>query len=169
MLHLAINYGQSFLSSVVGPLRIIVEREGIAEITLPGCLSHLNLDAVSEDDSELRVLLEQAVMQIEEYLIGKRTKFTLPLALSGTTFQLAVWREIQNIPYGMTKTYGEIGRALGDEAKARAVGNAAGANPIPFFVPCHRVVGKSGNIGGFSGGVPLKMLLLAMEKKMVNS
>jgi len=168
MLPLAINYGQCFLSSVVGPLCIIVEREGIAEITLPGCLPHLNFDSLSSDDSVLRVLLQQTAMQIEEYLIGKRTKFNLPLALRGTSFQLAVWREIENIPYGMTKTYGEIGRALGDGAKARAVGNAAGANPIPFFIPCHRVVGTSGHIGGFSGGVYLKKRLLALEKKMVN-
>ena len=165
MLHPANNYRQLSIFSVIGPLRIVAEREGIAEITLPDCLPHLNSVQLSDDDSEIRGLLQQAAMQIEEYLIGKREKFNLPLALNGTSFQSAVWREIQNIPYAMTKTYGEIGQALGNGAKARAVGNAAGANLVPFLVPCHRVVGASGNLGGFSGGLSLKIFLLDMEKR----
>ncbi|MDD4615566.1 MAG: methylated-DNA--[protein]-cysteine S-methyltransferase [Alphaproteobacteria bacterium] len=90
-----------------------------------------------------------------------------PRYLVGTEFQQAVWREIAAIPKGQTRTYGEIAKRLGNPKAVRAVGSACGANPVPYFVPCHRVVGLTG-LGGFSGGVNIKKLLLNSESKALN-
>jgi O-6-methylguanine DNA methyltransferase len=103
------------------------------------------------------------VVQLSEYLSGGRREFSLPLDLRGTAFQLAVWRELLKIPYGKTSFYGEIAARIGRPNAARAVGAAIGANPVPVIVPCHRVIGKNGDLVGFGGGIDLKRRLLALE------
>jgi O-6-methylguanine DNA methyltransferase len=105
-----------------------------------------------------------AVQQILEYLGGKRSAFELPLDLRGTPFQLRVWEALLAIPYGETRSYGDVARALGLPLRAaRAVGTANGANPCAIVVPCHRVVAAGGKLGGYGGGLPLKRRLLALE------
>jgi O-6-methylguanine DNA methyltransferase len=105
-----------------------------------------------------------AVQQILEYLEGKRSVFELPLDLRGTEFQLRVWDALLAIPYGETRSYGDVARALGLPLRAaRAVGSANGANPCAIVVPCHRVVAAGGKLGGYGGGLPLKRRLLALE------
>ena len=104
-----------------------------------------------------------AVAEILEYLEGKRTDFDLELDLRATPFQLAVYEQLQSIPYGETRSYAEIARAMDRPKAVRAVGAANGANPIPLIVPCHRVIGADGSLTGFGGGVDLKAQLLAME------
>lgn len=108
-------------------------------------------------------LLLQARDQILEYFDGARTEFDLPLAPAGSDFQRRVWQAMMAIPYGETRTYGELAKAL--SSAPRAVGRACGANPIPLIVPCHRVTAASGNIGGYSGtgGIATKQFLLAHE------
>ena len=101
--------------------------------------------------------------QLEEYFAGRRRRFSLPLAAVGTAFQQAVWTELQRIPPGKTRTYGEIARALGRASAARAVGRANATNPICVIVPCHRVIGADGSLTGFAFGEPLKRQLLALE------
>jgi methylated-DNA-[protein]-cysteine S-methyltransferase len=102
--------------------------------------------------------------QLEEYFAGDRKEFTVPLAPSGTPFQLAVWTELTKIPYGSTISYGDIARALGKRLVAsRAVGLANGANPISVIVPCHRVIGSDGSLTGYGGGLERKDLLLRLE------
>jgi methylated-DNA-[protein]-cysteine S-methyltransferase len=102
--------------------------------------------------------------QLEAYFAGELKEFTLPLAPSGTPFQLAVWTELTKIPYGSTVSYGDIARALGKRLVAsRAVGLANGANPISVIVPCHRVIGSDGSLTGYGGGLERKELLLRME------
>ena len=103
-------------------------------------------------------------MQLLEYFEGKRTAFDLPLDLRGTPFQLEVWRALLAIPYGETRSYAEIARAVGRPAAVRAVGAANGANPIAIVVPCHRVIAADGSLGGYGGGLELKARLLAMER-----
>jgi O-6-methylguanine DNA methyltransferase len=105
-----------------------------------------------------------AAAQIGEYLGGKRRRFELPVDLRGTSFQRAVWEELLRIPFGETRTYAEIARAVGRPAAVRAVGAANGANPIALVVPCHRVVATGGKLGGYGGGLPLKKRLLALER-----
>jgi methylated-DNA-[protein]-cysteine S-methyltransferase len=108
-------------------------------------------------------LLEEAVRQLEAYFAGQRTRFELPLHAEGSPFRRRVWQALQSIPYGETRRYGELAEALG--TAARAVGGACGANPIAIIVPCHRVVGGHGWLGGFSGGqgCATKRLLLELE------
>jgi len=106
-----------------------------------------------------------AVQQILEYLDGKRSAFELELDLRGTDFQRRVWAQLLEIPFGETRTYGDVARRLGLPLRAaRAVGTANGSNPCAIVVPCHRVVAAGGKLGGFGGGLPLKRRLLALER-----
>lgn len=98
-----------------------------------------------------------------EYFSGKRTSFSIPIAITGTPFQRKVIRAMQAIPFGETRTYAEIARAIGKPTAVRAVGSACGANPIPIVIPCHRVVG-SHDIGGYSGGIRKKLWLIKHEE-----
>jgi len=109
-------------------------------------------------------VIKKAAAQIEEYLSGKRKRFTLPLVMHGTEFQLAVWRALQDIPYGETRSYKEIAAAIGRPKAVRAVGMANNCNPISIIVPCHRVIGHDGSLVGYGGGLPLKQRLLNLEK-----
>jgi methylated-DNA-[protein]-cysteine S-methyltransferase len=101
--------------------------------------------------------------QLQEYFDGQRREFDLTLAPRGTAFELSVWDELRRIPFGETRSYAEIARALGNPAATRAVGRANGANPIPIVVPCHRVIGSNGSLTGFGGGLDNKARLLELE------
>lgn len=102
--------------------------------------------------------------QLAEYFAGKRRRFELELAPSGTVFQRRVWKALTEIPYGQVVSYGEIARRIGLPGAARAVGQANGANPIPIVIPCHRVIAADGTIGGFSSGLDIKRRLLGIEQ-----
>ncbi len=108
-------------------------------------------------------LTNRASSQVLEYLAGKRRSFDLPLAAKGTEFQHAVWNEMLNIPYGETRTYGQVAAALGKPKALQAVGQACGRNPIPIIVPCHRVVAAGGKLGGYAYGPGIKQFLLDIE------
>jgi len=105
-----------------------------------------------------------AARELKEYLQGRRKQFDLPLDLRGTPFQLKVWAQLRAIPYGETASYGEIAKAAGTPKGARAVGMANHANPVLLMVPCHRVIGKNGDLVGFGCGLELKEKLLNLEK-----
>lgn len=113
-------------------------------------------------------LLREAVRQIGEYFAGTRRTFTLPLEPAGTPFQLAVWEALRRIPYGQTRTYGEIARQVGRPSACRAVGMANNRNPIVIAIPCHRVVGADGRLVGFAGGLEVKSQLLQLERSGEN-
>lgn len=103
--------------------------------------------------------------QLEEYFAGERRAFDLPLAPKGTAFQQKVWRALTEIPYGETRTYGEIAAAIGNPKAARAVGMANNKNPIGILIPCHRVIGADGKLVGYAGGMEKKAFLLELETK----
>lgn len=107
--------------------------------------------------------LRQAALQLEEYFHGKRKTFSLDLAPEGTDFMKKVWKELSNIPYGQTVCYKDIAIAIGNEKACRVVGMANNRNPIPIFIPCHRVIGKNGALVGYSSGVDIKVKLLELE------
>lgn len=107
--------------------------------------------------------LKDVSHQLLEYFEGKRKSFDLPLQLNGTEFQVSVLKALQNIPYGETVSYGEIAKRIGRPKAMRAVGAANGRNPIPIVVPCHRVIGSSGDLTGFGGGLDTKEALLRLE------
>ena len=109
-------------------------------------------------------ILEQAAREIGEYFEGKRRAFAVPTAAAGTPFQQAVWNALKEIPYGETRTYGEIARRIGHPRASRAVGQANNRNPLPIVVPCHRVIGTSGALTGYAGGLAVKERLLELER-----
>lgn len=150
------------VTTPVGELTVVAAAQGVREVRWEG-------GAVSANGpGEPRAVahLEQAVDQIQEYFQGARQAFDLALDLQGTEFQRLVWQELVRIPCGEVRTYGDIARALGRPAAARAVGAATGRNPAPLIVPCHRVVGASGALTGFAGGLEAKRLLLAHEARV---
>jgi len=109
-------------------------------------------------------ILQTAATQLEEYFAGTRRIFDLPIDLRGTSFQLRAWSALAEIPYGTTVSYGEQARRLGIPRAARAVGAANGSNPLPIVLPCHRVIGASGALTGYGGGLDMKRWLLAHER-----
>ncbi|MGE5580191.1 MAG: methylated-DNA--[protein]-cysteine S-methyltransferase [Bacillota bacterium] len=139
---------------------------GIAEED--GCITHVVFDNGKEPTGfELArtPLIEKAAAQLREYFEGKRTEFDLPLSLAGTDFQRSVWKALQEIPWGETRSYKDIAVRIGKPRATRAVGMANNRNPIPIIVPCHRVVGSDGSLTGYGGGLPVKQRLLELEKR----
>ena len=110
-------------------------------------------------------VVEQAVLQLEEYFAEQRKQFCIPLKFTGTEFQNAVWQKLLEIPYGTTISYGELSRRLNNPKAIRAVAAANGANPISIFVPCHRVIGSNNKLVGYAGGIEVKRKLLQLEQK----
>jgi methylated-DNA-[protein]-cysteine S-methyltransferase len=108
-------------------------------------------------------ILRQTGSELREYLAGKRTRFSVPVSYDGTDFQNEVWRQIARIPFGVTITYSELARRAGAPAAVRAAGTATGRNPLGIIIPCHRVVGKNGGMGGYAGGLDRKKRLLKIE------
>lgn len=111
----------------------------------------------------LSPLLQETIKQLQEYFDGNRKEFDIPIKLKGTDFQIKVWQELQKIPYGQTISYSELAKRINCPKAVRAVGGACGKNPILIIVPCHRVLGKNGNLTGFSGGIDYKEKLLILE------
>ena len=143
-----------------GTITLMADNQGLAQITLPGVTEPRQTE---NNEITKHPVLQSAAQQINEYTEGHRSVFDLPLHPLGTEFQQQVWEIIKNIPYGRTLSYGDIARKLGDLNKARAVGGAANANPLPLVIPCHRVIGADGSLTGFAGGLGLKEKLLRME------
>ncbi|MCI5130531.1 MAG: methylated-DNA--[protein]-cysteine S-methyltransferase [Candidatus Electrothrix sp. EH2] len=144
----------------IGTLHLFADDSALYRISFPATKTALP-EAVSAPENHL--LLNQVKQQLNAYFHGSRQRFDLPLAVEGTAFQQAVWKCMLEIPFGETRTYGEIAAALGNPNKARAVGGAANKNPLPIVIPCHRVIGSSGRLTGFAGGLEVKRFLLALE------
>lgn len=148
--------------SPVGSLLIVGDGEHITRIAFAEAAATAFADANwQRDDARFGFCVEQ----LDEYFSGRRKVFDLPLAPRGTDFQRRVWSALRTIPYGETRTYGDIARAVGSANASRAVGAAAGANPIAIVIPCHRVIGASGKLVGFAGGLPIKSQLLQLESR----
>lgn len=109
-------------------------------------------------------IIKKAFLQLIEYLNGSRKRFDLKLEYTGTEFQLSVFDQLKGIRYGKTKTYKEIAHKINNPKSSLAIGKACGKNPIPIFIPCHRVIGSNGNLTGYSGGINIKKKLLEIEK-----
>lgn len=118
--------------------------------------------AYAEGETEL---IREAVSQLDDYFVGRRTVFDLPLLIIGTDFQRRVWRRLQEIPYGQTLSYASLAASLGVPRAVRAVANANGANALSLFIPCHRVVGAGGALTGYAGGLEAKRFLLHLESQ----
>jgi methylated-DNA-[protein]-cysteine S-methyltransferase len=129
-------------------------------------LTQITFHARSTPDAAARPtgVLAEASRQLDAYFAKRLRAFDLPLAPSGTPFQLDVWHALETIPYGETWTYADLARRVGRPAAIRAVGAANGRHPIPIVIPCHRVIGSNGKLVGFGGGLPVKQFLLELER-----
>ncbi|OWK36745.1 methylated-DNA--[protein]-cysteine S-methyltransferase [Fimbriiglobus ruber] len=156
------NYVHKTMKSPVGNLKLVGSEKGLAAI-------------LWEDDDPARVRLEagpedphhpvlvETERQLNEYFAGKRKVFSVALDFVGTPFQKKVWGAMMSIPFGETRSYGDLARQIGHPTAARAVGAANGKNPISIIGPCHRVIGSSGKLTGYAGGLATKSLLLRLE------
>ncbi len=149
-----------FYETEIGRVGIASADGAITDVVLPG---DEVVDAVLEETE----LLRDAALQLREYLAGTRREFTIPLAPQGTEFMQRVWAQLREIPYGETRCYQEVAEAIGNRNATRAVGLANNRNPIPLFIPCHRVIGKSGKLVGYRGGVEVKNRLIELESSYV--
>ena len=143
--------------TVIGKITILTEN---------GALTNLYFGAVDVDEDckyEETQLHKQAISELTEYFAKKRTTFTVPLNPSGTEFQKKVWTELTKIPFGKVLAYKNLAKNVNNPKGCRAVGNANGKNPLPIFIPCHRVIASDGTLGGFSCGLDMKIKLLSIE------
>ena len=122
-----------------------------------------------DEPNQPTALSAEVYRQLQEYFAGKRTVFTVPYALNGTSFQQAVWTQIAKIPYGQTVTYKDIAQAIDKPRAFQATGRAVGANPLAILIPCHRVVGSNGELTGYAFGLEMKKALLNLECQTLNS
>lgn len=150
------------ISSPVGALKLVASDAGLAAILWENDDPRRVRLAAAEEDGNHPLLLETE-RQLAEYFAGTRRSFSLPLDFTGTDFQNRVWQALLAIPFGETRSYGEIARLLGKPRAVRAVGAANGRNPISIVAPCHRVIGADGKLTGFAGGLKAKAHLLALE------
>jgi methylated-DNA-[protein]-cysteine S-methyltransferase len=150
------------MDSVVGKLKLVATDKGLAAILWEDDNPRrVRLGSISEN--EKHPVLRETEKQLNEYFAGKRKRFSVKLDAKGTVFQNKVWEALRTIPYGETRSYGRIAAQIGNARAMRAVGAANGKNPISIIVPCHRVIGASGRLTGFAGGLDVKEQLLTLE------
>ncbi|MDD1615056.1 MAG: methylated-DNA-[protein]-cysteine S-methyltransferase [Methylococcaceae bacterium NSP1-2] len=150
-----------FQQTALGKLGIAEQDGNITEVYFA--------NEVIPQDVELAetALISEAFLQLNAYLAGELTGFSLPLAPRGTVFQQTVWQALCSVPYASTASYKDIAVAIGNPKAVRAVGQANNKNPLPIFIPCHRIIGSNGKLVGYSAGLEIKEFLLALEKRNV--
>ncbi|TLP65007.1 MULTISPECIES: methylated-DNA--[protein]-cysteine S-methyltransferase [Pseudomonas] len=152
----------TFMQSPVGTLTLVARGDCLAAVLWEHERENrVRLGQLHRDDQH--GVLRETARQLSEYFVGQRRQFDLPLDFAGTDFQRQVWAALLTIPFGQTRSYSDIARQIGNPDAVRAVGAANGRNPISIIAPCHRVIGASGSLTGFAGGLPAKQFLLALE------
>lgn len=156
------GYAFTMIDTPVGRLRLVAGERGLVAVLWPDeDPRRVRLPPMSEQAGH--PILVETGRQLESYFAGERQRFTVPLDFQGTAFQRSVWQALLTIPFGETRTYAEIARQIGRPSASRAVGAANGRNPISIIAPCHRVIGSTGALTGFAGGLAVKQQLLRME------
>ena len=165
------NPASGLIATWAGTVRVEASERGVQTIRLPRWTAVTQVYTGSTDPiieihggDEAVNHVRRGLQELAEYFGGTRRVFTVPLDLAGPAFYTRVWEEVRRVPYGETRSYQEIAEALGASAATRAVGAANGANPVAPLVPCHRIVGSTGDLTGYGPGLPLKQRLLAMEE-----
>ncbi len=151
---------ESTMNTPVGALRLLASDRGVAGIYFQ---EHKNTPERSTSPDPDHPMLKMLSLQLQQYFDGARRRFEIPLDPQGTEFQKQVWSGLTEIPFGKTESYGQLATRLGNPLASRAVGRANGLNPISIVVPCHRVVGASGKLTGYAGGLEAKQWLLQHE------
>jgi methylated-DNA-[protein]-cysteine S-methyltransferase len=143
------------LRKELGPMRFVARGDALVSLWF----------VQGDESGERDELLDRAIEEVDEYLAGKRTAFSIPLAAEGTAFQRDVWNALRAIPFGETRSYADVAAAIGRPKAVRAVGAANGRNPLGIVVPCHRVIGADGSLTGYAGGMERKKFLLDLERQ----
>lgn len=156
------NRAHAVFDSPIGPLTLVRDGDVLVGVHFDGPGQALPAATLGEREPDR---FADVAGQLEEYFTGARTEFEVASRPTGNDFQLAVWEQMMHIPYGETRSYGDLARALGDRTLAQAVGVACGRNPLPVVVPCHRVIGADGSLVGFGGGLHRKRFLLDLEQR----
>ncbi|MDD6034509.1 MAG: methylated-DNA--[protein]-cysteine S-methyltransferase [Oscillospiraceae bacterium] len=151
------NLLYEIMESPVGPLTLTASEAGLCRVDFG---PRSGISAARQGSCSL---LQQAKQQLEEYFAGQRRVFSVPLSLTGTDFQKKVWYALADIPYGETRSYGDLARAIGHPGACRAVGGANHRNPVSIILPCHRVIGSDKSLTGYGGGLAIKEFLLKLE------
>jgi AraC family transcriptional regulator of adaptative response/methylated-DNA-[protein]-cysteine methyltransferase len=160
-----------WVESPLGPLVLGATAAGVCLVefsnkrSLAADMARAQDQLGEEDSSAVRQHLAQVKKELEEYFTGKRVAFGVPIVCRGTAFQNAVWKSLMKIPYGQTRSYGEVARAVRAPGAARAVGQANGQNRVAILIPCHRVVASGGRLGGYGAGLWRKEFLLDLERR----
>lgn len=155
---------------ILGELRLVATERGLCKLYLRGDSEDAFPARLRKDLKTQRLayqkgpLITSALNEIEAYLVGQLQRFTTPLDLRGTAFQESVWDQVLRIPYGTTSTYRDLAERIGKPQSVRTVGAANAANPLPLFIPCHRVIGVDGSLRGYGGGIAIKAALIQLER-----
>ncbi len=158
--------GELIIGSFLNNLCVCDWSVGHRRATIDGRI-HRHLDTEYEKgESEI---IRKAIAELDEYFAGIRKDFSIPLILTGSEFQCRVWSELQKIPYGVTISYAELARRIGNPKAVRAVASANAANPLSIFIPCHRVIGSNNTLTGYAGGLAAKEILLSIEAGTIHS
>lgn len=152
------------IESPLGPLILAADHAGLRQILFLQGRNPAKLDPSWKEEA---APFQPAIRQLQAYFAGQLEAFDLKLAPEGTQFQRNVWRELSEIPYGETISYGQLAQRIGNPKASRAVGLANGSNPIPIVIPCHRVIGGNGKLTGYGGGLAVKERLLALERRQL--
>lgn len=157
------TYFYKIINSPIGQLKLVVSDKSLVGILWGKKDTRHWLTPLKEEKHH--PLLLKTEQQLNDYFAGNRKKFSLPLDFKGTEFQKKVWHALMTIPFGETRSYGQIAKQIGHPKAVRAVGAANGCNPISIIAPCHRVIGANGTLTGYGGGLEKKAFLLALESK----
>lgn len=158
---MSIRHVYAYVESPIDPVLVVSDGDAITGVYLPDNAPPVSAQWVRDD-----VWLEPAREQLRAYFAGERREFDLPLSLEGTAFQKRVWDALTGVPYGETASYRDIAARIGEPKSSRAVGAANGRNPVSIVIPCHRVVGASGRLTGYGGGLERKRWLIALEQRV---
>ena len=155
-----------YMDSPVGALKLVAHDQALVAVMWDN-ENHKRVRLSELIENIQHPMLLKVKQQLEQYFAGQRQQFDLPLDFQGTDFQQRVWRALLTIPYGETRSYKDIALQIGNEKAVRAVGAANGRNPISIIAPCHRVIGSSGALVGFAGGLDKKQILLSLEQSQI--
>ncbi|MBT8805445.1 methyltransferase [Lactobacillus delbrueckii subsp. bulgaricus] len=165
------NISRAVMDAPIGPLRILASQDAILCVEPANYLEKKTGQATDQVPADRIIpndpsgdLAKACMRELKEYFAGQRQKFDLPLSPEGTNFQQKVWQQLQQIPYGETRSYQQLAEMTGDKNASRAIGLANNCNPILILIPCHRVIGADGSLTGYAAGLAAKKLLLDLEK-----
>ncbi len=161
------TFARARVAAPFGDLTVVASDAGVRVVSFGNDAHPKSVANITVVDDASHPVVARAVQQLDEYLVGARTSFDLPLDLVGTEFQVKAWRALAAVPFGATATYAQQAASVGRPTATRAIGAANGRNPVAIVLPCHRIIGADGSLTGFGGGLPVKKWLLEHEARVL--